>query len=170
MCGGFLIMKKDDNYFMKKALQEAKKAYLKDEIPIGAIIVKDDKIIARGHNLREASKDPTAHAEIIALKKACKKLNSWRIPGCKIYVTIEPCSMCAGAILWSRIDEVVYGSQDIKGGALGTTFNLYEQPNLNHYPMVKGGILKKECQNIIQDYFKRKRQEKNNEKRKNNGD
>lgn len=147
----------DDIYFMNEALKEAKKSYLLDEVPVGAIVVKDNKIIARGHNLREKKSDPTAHAEIVAIKKACKKLNSWRLVGCKIYVTLEPCSMCAGAIMWARIDEVIYGAKDLKGGALGTCFNLYEQKGLNHYPKIKKGILEQETSAILIDFFKNKR-------------
>lgn len=157
-------MKHSDEFYMKQALKEAWKAYQEDEVPIGAVIVKDDKIIARAHNKREASNDPTSHAEINALKKACKKLKSWRIPGCKIYVTIEPCSMCAGALLWARIDEVIFGAEDQKGGSLVTSFKLYEQPNLNHHPAVRGGVMRQECQDIIKGYFKAKREAKTHEK------
>lgn len=160
-------MEHNDIYYMKEALKEAKKAYFKDEVPIGAIIVKDDKIIARGYNKREASHDPTAHAEIIALRKASKKLNSWRMPNTKIYVTVEPCAMCAGAILWARIDEVIYGTYDDKGGAISTCFKLYEQPNLNHRPRIKSGVLQKECQTLIKNFFKDKRKVKKDEKKQN---
>lgn len=147
----------DDTYFMKEALKEAQKSYELDEVPVGAIIVKDNKIIARGHNLREKQFDPTAHAEIVAIKKACKKLKSWRLVNCKMYVTLEPCAMCAGAILWARIDEVVFGAQDLKGGALGTCFNLYEQKGLNHYPKIKRDVLKEETSRILSEFFKNKR-------------
>ena len=143
--------------FMKEALKEAQKASLKDEVPIGCVIVKDGKIIARGHNLRETTNDVTAHAEIVAIRKANKKLKSWRLEGCDIYVTIEPCSMCAGAILWSRFNKVVYGASDPKGGALESSFNLFEVPNINHHPIIVGGILKEETSVIIKDFFKRKR-------------
>ena len=147
----------DDIYFMKEALKEARKSYELDEVPVGAIVVKDNKIIARGHNLREKKHDPTAHAEIVAIKKACKKLESWRLVGCKLYVTLEPCSMCAGAIIWARLDEVIYGAFDLKGGALGTCFNLFEQKGLNHYPKIKSGILKDETSAILSEFFKNKR-------------
>ena len=147
----------DDIYFMKEALKEAKKSYALDEVPVGAVIVKDNKIIARGHNLREKKHDPTAHAEIVAIKKACKKMESWRLVGCKLYVTLEPCSMCAGAILWARIDEVIYGASDLKGGALGTCFNLYEQKGLNHYPKITKDVLKDETSRILSEFFKNKR-------------
>lgn len=162
MCGGFLMfMKSIHEKFMAAALKEAEKAYLKDEVPIGCVIVWENKIIARGHNLRERKNDPTSHAEIEALKKAAKKLNSWRLNECDLYVTIEPCAMCAGAILWSRIKTVYYGSKDEKGGALGSSFNLYEMPSLNHYPSVVNGICAQESAEILQRYFKSKRQNKN---------
>ena len=146
-----------DEKFMKAALTEAKKAYEKDEVPVGAVIVLNNKIIARGHNLREKSNDPTMHAEISAIRKACKKNKSWRLEDATIYVTVEPCAMCAGTILWTRMKKVVYGAKDLKGGALGTSFNLYEQPNLNHYPEVCGGVLEKECSSLIKNFFKQKR-------------
>lgn len=146
-----------DNYFMNEALKEAKKCLLKDEVPVGAVIVKDGKIIARGHNLREKSNDPTSHAEINAIRKACKKLKSWRLVGCKIYVTLEPCTMCAGALIWTRIDEIIYGASDLKGGALGSNFNLCEQEGFNHYPKIVRGVLKEETGSILSEYFRNKR-------------
>ena len=158
MCGGFCLgedMTREEKY-LKEALKEAKKALLKDEVPIGCVIVKDDKIIARGYNLRETKQDVTRHAEIVALEKACKKLNSWRLVNCELYVTLEPCPMCAGAIYQARINKVVYGAEDLKGGALGGNFNLYKE-KLNHYPEVVKGILKEECSSLISNYFKEKR-------------
>ena len=152
-------MKHNDEYYMKLALKQAMKAKQKDEVPVGAVIVKDDVVIARGYNLRESSFDPTSHAEINAIRKACKKMKSWRLEGATIYVTVEPCSMCAGAILWTRIKRVVYGAKDLKGGALGTTYNLYEIKNLNHYPEITSGVLKDECSSLISDFFKEKRQQ-----------
>ena len=119
-----------DEIFMKEALKEAAKARKKDEVPIGAIIVHNNKIIAKGHNLRETKHDALGHAEIIAIRKANKKLKSWRLVDCTIYVTVEPCSMCAGAILQSRIGRIVYGTEDIKGGALGSSYNLFESHTL----------------------------------------
>lgn len=142
---------------MNAALKEAKKAYEKDEVPVGAVIVLNDKIIARGHNLRESTNDPTMHAEIVAIRKACKKSKSWRLEGATMYVTVEPCAMCAGTILWARIKRVIYGAKDLKGGALGTSFNLYEQPNLNHYPEICGGVLENDCAELIRTFFKKKR-------------
>ncbi|MBO4856068.1 MAG: tRNA adenosine(34) deaminase TadA [Bacilli bacterium] len=146
--------------FMKEALKEARKAELIDEVPIGCVIVKDDKIIARGHNQRETNQDPTGHAEIIAIKKASKKLNSWRLEGCDIYVTLEPCIMCSGAIIQSRISKVYYGASDPKGGALGSSINVLDAQNINHHPEVISGVLKEECSSIITNYFKAKRQSK----------
>ena len=146
-----------DEIFMKEALKEAAKARKKDEVPIGAIIVHNNKIIAKGHNLRETKNDALGHAEIIAIRKANKKLKSWRLVDCTIYITVEPCSMCAGAILQSRIGRIVYGTEDIKGGALGSSYNLFEQKNINHIPEIEGGVLKEECSQIIKDFFKKKR-------------
>lgn len=153
-------MIEEDIYYMQLALREAKKALLKDEVPVGAVIVKDGQVIAKGHNLRESKQKTCSHAEIIAITKANKKLASWRLPGTTIYITIEPCSMCAGAILWSRIDRIVYGAKDIKGGALGSSYNLFDVPNINHRPTIKGGVLEEECQSIIKKFFKNKRMTK----------
>lgn len=146
--------------YMKEALKEAKKAELIDEVPIGCVIVKDDKIIARGHNQRETNQSPIGHAEIIAINKASKKLKSWRLEGCDIYVTLEPCIMCSGAIIQSRISKVYYGASDPKGGALGSSINVLEANNINHHPEVISGVLKEECSKIITNYFKLKRQSK----------
>ena len=145
---------------MKEALKEAKKAELIDEVPIGCVIVKDDKIIARGHNQRETNQSPIGHAEIIAINKASKKLKSWRLEGCDIYVTLEPCIMCSGAIIQSRISKVYYGASDPKGGALGSSINVLEAKNINHHPEVISGVMQEECSKIITNYFKQKRQSK----------
>ena len=145
---------------MKEALKEAKKAELIDEVPIGCVIVKDDKIIARGHNQRETNQSPIGHAEIIAINKASKKLKSWRLEGCDIYVTLEPCIMCSGAIIQSRISKVYYGAFDPKGGALGSSINVLETKNINHHPEVISGVMQEECSKIITNYFKAKRQSK----------
>ena len=145
---------------MKEALKEAKKAELIDEVPIGCVIVKDDKIIARGHNQRETNQSPIGHAEIIAINKASKKLKSWRLEGCDMYVTLEPCIMCSGAIIQSRISKVYYGAFDPKGGALGSSINVLEAKNINHHPEVISGVMQEECSKIITNYFKAKRQSK----------
>lgn len=145
---------------MKRALKEAQKALLIDEVPIGAVIVKDDKIIARGYNQRENKQDVTSHAEIEAIKKANKKLKSWRLVGCDIYVTVEPCIMCTGALIQSRIEHIYYGTEDYKGGAITSSIEVLNAKNINHHPEVEGGILREECSKIISDYFKNKRKEK----------
>lgn len=141
---------------MKEALLEAKKAFDKGEVPVGAVIVKDEKIIARAHNLREEKKDPTAHAEILALKKAAKVLGGWRLLGCTIYVTIEPCPMCSGAIIQSRISRVCFGANDYKAGACGSKVNLLDI-NFNHEVEITSGILEEECAEMMRDFFKKLR-------------
>jgi len=152
-----LIMYNIDEKYMAEALKEAVKSANFDEVPVGAVIVKDGKIIARGHNLREKSNDPTSHAEINAIRKACKKLNSWRLEDCTIYVTIEPCSMCAGTLLWTRIKKIVYGAKDLKGGALVSSYSLFDVKNINHHPEIVGGVLEEKCSRIMSDFFKSKR-------------
>lgn len=149
-------MDKDLKY-MRIALKEAQKAALLDEVPVGAIIVKDDKILARGHNLREKTNDPTSHAEVNVVRKASKKLNSWRLEDCTIYVTVEPCSMCAGTLLQCRIGRIVYGAKDPKGGAIESSLELFNSKNINHHPEIMGGVLQKECSSIISEYFRAKR-------------
>ena len=144
--------------FMKEAIKEAKKAELIDEVPIGCVIVKDDRIVARGHNVRETKKTPLGHAEIIAIDKASKKLGAWRLQDCDIYITLEPCIMCAGAIIQSRIRHVYYGAKDPKGGAIESSINVLEAKSINHHPEITSGILQEECSNIISQYFKRKRE------------
>lgn len=153
-------MSHSKEFFMKRALKEAQKALLIDEVPIGAVIVKDDKIIARGYNQRENKQDVTSHAEIEAIKKANKKLKSWRLVGCDIYVTVEPCIMCTGALIQSRIEHIYYGTEDYKGGAITSSIEVLNAKNINHHPEVEGGILREECSKIISDYFKNKRKEK----------
>lgn len=140
--------------FMKEALKEAKKAYDKLEVPVGCVIVKDGKIIARGHNLKETKQDTTKHAEMIAIQKASKKLNSWRLLDCEMYVTLEPCSMCAGAIIQSRIKKIYIGTLDEKTGAAGSVLNLFEDYPFNHKVEVETGILKTDCENILKAFFK----------------
>ena len=146
--------------FMKEALKEAKKAYDKLEVPVGCVIVKDGKIIARGHNLKETKQDTTKHAEMIAIQKASKKLNSWRLIDCEMYVTLEPCSMCAGAIIQSRIKKIYIGTLDEKTGAAGSVLNLFEDYTFNHKVEVETGILKTDCENILKAFFKELRKAK----------
>lgn len=131
--------------FMKEALKEAKKAYDRDEIPVGAVIVRDGKIIARAHNSKESSKNAVAHAEILAIQKACKKLESWRLLDCEMYVTLEPCPMCAGALINSRISKIYIGTDDEKTGACGSKLNLLQDYKFNHNVQVEKYILKEEC-------------------------
>ena len=140
--------------FMKEALKEAKKAYDKLEVPVGAVIVKDGQIIAKAHNLKEPKFDTTKHAEILAIQKASKKLNSWRLLDCEMYVTLEPCSMCAGALINSRIKKVYIGTSDEKTGAVGSVFNLLEDYTFNHKVEYEKGILKDECEEMLSSFFK----------------
>lgn len=151
-------MQQIDEKYMRLALKEAQKAAQIDEVPVGAIIVCDGKVIARAFNKREINNDPLGHAELIAIKKASKKLKAWRMSDCEIYVTVEPCPMCAGAIMWSRFKRVIYGTADPKGGATGEVFNLFDQKIVNHRPLITGGVLAAECKKIIQDFFRKKRQ------------
>ena len=157
MCGGFLNYMESHEIYMFEALKEAELAEREDEVPIGCVIVKDNQIIARAHNQRDKSHNPLGHAETLAIKKASEVLNDWQLVGCDLYVTIEPCLMCAGAIIQSRINRVVYGAPDLKGGAFGSSLNVLDAKNINHYPEVIGGVLEKECSQIIKDYFKSKR-------------
>lgn len=146
--------------FMKEALKEAKKAYNKLEVPVGAVIVKDGQIIARAHNLKESKKDTTKHAEILAIQKASKKLNSWRLLDCEMYVTLEPCTMCAGAIIQARVEKLYIGTMDYKTGACGSVLNVLEDYPFNHKVEYETGILKEECESILQKFFKELRKRK----------
>lgn len=148
-----------DIHYMKYAISRAKAAAKCDEVPIGAVIVKDDIIISTGRNMRESKRNALHHAEIIAIDRACKKLNAWRLNDCTLYVTMEPCPMCAGAIVNSRIKRVVFGCYDKKAGAMGSVFNMSEYP-LNHRYEVIGGVLENECASLLSDFFAqlRKRQ------------
>lgn len=147
-------MEKSEKYFMKQALKEAEKAYKKLEVPVGAIIVKDGKIIARGYNQKETKTDTTKHAEIIAIQKASKKLQSWRLIDCEMYVTLEPCSMCAGAIINSRLKKVYIGTMDKKTGAVGSVLNLFEDYTFNHKVESETGVMQEECEQILKKFFK----------------
>lgn len=146
--------------WMKEAIKQAKKAAQKDEVPIGCVIVKDDQIIARAYNKREMKQYSTAHAEILAIEKACKKLGSWRLEDCDLYVTLEPCPMCSGAIIQSRIRNVIFGAYDPKGGCMGSNMNINDVRGFNHYPDIEGGILQDECSRLLKDFFKAKRKKK----------
>ena len=154
------MKKKDASYYMSLALKEAEKAVAEDEVPVGAVIVCDDKVIARAHNRRDGLNMTYAHAEMLAINKANKKLGSWRMPECDIYITLEPCIMCMGAIIQSRIRNIYYGAKDLKGGAVISSINVLEAKNINHHPNVIGGIMEEECSKIISQYFKNKRKSK----------
>ncbi|MCR4440557.1 MAG: tRNA adenosine(34) deaminase TadA [Peptococcaceae bacterium] len=143
--------------YMKEALQEARKAMKNGEVPVGAVVVLNGEIIGRGHNRRESAHDPTAHAEILALREAGKKLNSWRLNGAVLYVTLEPCPMCAGAVLQSRIDRVVYGADDPKAGSAGTLLNILQFPGFNHQVKITGGVLAGEAAALLREFFERQR-------------
>lgn len=140
--------------YMKQALKEAEKAFKKEEVPIGAVIVKDGKIIAKAHNLKETKKNTICHAEILAIEKASKKLGAWRLQDCEMYTTLEPCSMCAGALINARIKKVHIGTMDEKTGACGSVLNLLEDYKFNHKVEIEKDILNDECKKILQDFFK----------------
>lgn len=143
--------------YMREALAEAEKAYSKGEVPIGAVIVQGEEVIARGHNLRETNADPTAHAEIVAMREAAKVLGGWRLSNCRIYVTIEPCPMCAGACVNARIDEVIYGAPDIRAGACHSIYSIPQDARLNHRCVVTAGVLEDECVGIMRRFFRERR-------------
>ncbi len=154
---------------MKEALKEAEKAAAMGEVPIGAVVVKDGIIIGRGHNKTETAKDPTAHAEMEAIRAASAVLGGWRLLGCDMYVTAEPCSMCAGAIVWSRIENLYIGTMDPKAGACGSVFNIVQEDKLNHQVNVTTGILQEECSRLLKDFFRslrRTRDQKPEEEKK----
>ncbi len=146
--------------FMKEALKEAIKAYEKKEVPVGAVIVKDGKVIARAHNVKEEKKDTTKHAEILVIGKASKKLESWRLSDCEMYVTLEPCSMCAGALINARIKKVYIGTMDSKTGACGSVLNLLEDYTFNHQVEVETGILQEDCEGLLKKFFRELRKTK----------
>lgn len=143
--------------FMLEAIAEANKAGQIGEVPIGAVIVKNGEIIGRGHNLRESTKDPLAHAEMIAIKQASEHLSAWRLLDCQLYVTLEPCPMCAGAILQARIPHLIYGATDRKAGCAGTLMNLLEDGRFNHYTKVTAGVMGEQCGALLTDFFRQLR-------------
>ncbi|MBM4088885.1 MAG: tRNA adenosine(34) deaminase TadA [Planctomycetes bacterium] len=144
-------------HFMRMALREAERARAEDEIPVGAVIVRDGQVVAEAHNQREQLRDPTAHAEMIAITQAAEMLRSWRLERCTLYVTLEPCPMCAGAILQARIPQVVYGAADPKAGAVASLLHLLDDPRLNHRCDVVSGILSGECGQILSEFFQHQR-------------
>ena len=153
-----------DEKYMKEAIKQAKKAYALGEVPIGCVIVHDGKIIARGYNRRNTDKNTLAHAEITAINKASKKLGDWRLEECSLYVTLEPCQMCAGAIVQARVTEVIMGSMNPKAGCGGSILNLLEMQEFNHQVIVRRGVLEEECSNLLTTFFKELRIRRKNEK------
>ena len=147
---------KNDEYYISEAINEARAAEELDEVPVGAVIVKDGKIIARAHNMRQTNKCATHHAEVLAIEEACRALGGWRLPDTTLYVTMEPCAMCAGAIINARIPRVVFGAHDLRFGAFGSLFDMSTLP-LNHKAEICGGVMGDECRDILSTYFKRKR-------------
>ncbi|KRN04229.1 nucleoside deaminase [Holzapfeliella floricola] len=167
-----MISKEDKQIFMQAAFSEAEKARQKDEVPIGAVVVKDSQIIGTGHNEREEKQDATLHAETTAIRMACEYLNSWRLEGCQLFVTLEPCPMCAGAIINSRIETVYYSAFDPKAGACGSVLDLFAVEKLNHHPRAYGGLYLDQGKQILKTFFQdiRKRQKLLKKGRKNNAD
>jgi tRNA(adenine34) deaminase len=147
----------DDERWMQEAIQQARLAEAIGEVPIGAVIVKDGNVVGAGYNLRETSLDPTAHAEMIAIRQASESLQAWRLTGCTLYVTLEPCPMCAGAILQSRVDRVVYGASDPKAGCVGTLMDLLQDSRFNHVSPWTSGVLHEECATLLTEFFRRLR-------------
>ncbi|MCI5836315.1 MAG: tRNA adenosine(34) deaminase TadA [Veillonellaceae bacterium] len=148
-----------DSDYMRQALAEAEQAYACGEIPIGAVIVCDGVVVGRGHNLRERLPDATAHAEILAIREACRRLNRWRLTGCTLYVTIEPCPMCAGAIVNSRLDRLVYGAGDAKGGGVESIFRIADHAALNHQVEIRAGVCEQECGDLMRNFFRERRKQ-----------
>lgn len=142
---------------MREALKEARKALEEGEVPVGAVVVHDGRIIARAHNQRETLRDPTAHAEMLAITQAAQAREAWRLNGCSVYVTLEPCPMCAGALVNARVDEVVFGPPDPKAGACGSVMNVAQAPKLNHQVEVVSGVLEAECGGLLTEFFRSRR-------------
>lgn len=161
-----MLKREEKEFFMREAIREAIKAESIGEVPIGAVVVKDGEVIGRGHNLRESSRNATTHAEMLAIQEANKTLNNWRLENCQLYVTLEPCAMCSGAIILSRIKELYYGPSDFKGGTAGTLMNLLEDERFNHQAYVEGGILEKECRELLTNFFSQLRDQKKKQKSK----
>jgi len=146
-----------DEYFMRLALREAARALEHDDIPVGAVVVKDGEVIGSGHNEREIRADPTAHAELIAVREAARALGSWRVLESVLYVTLEPCAMCAGAVVLARVPRVVFGAADPKAGAAGSVLDVLAEPRLNHRPQVESGLLAEECADLLRSFFASRR-------------
>jgi tRNA(adenine34) deaminase len=147
----------NDNYWMGLALEEAQKAFAIGEVPVGAVLVRGNELLARTHNLRETTGDPTAHAEILALRTAGERQGGWRLAGTTLYVTVEPCTMCAGALVWSRVERLVYGTADPKAGAVDSLFDLVRDSRLNHRLQVTASVRREECKALMQEFFRQRR-------------
>ena len=155
-----MMIAQEDQRWMQAAIAEAHLAEQLGEVPIGAVVVKEGQIIGRGHNLRESKHDPTAHAELEAIREACEQLGAWRLLDCTLYVTLEPCPMCAGAIVQSRLKRVVYGTTDPKAGCAGTLMNLLQEPRFNHETELTSGVLQLECAQLLTQFFRQLRKSK----------
>ena len=153
-------IERDDHYWMGRALRQAALAENRGEVPIGAVVVREGVAIGSGYNLREAAHDPTAHAELIAIRKAARRSGAWRLSGCTVYVTLEPCLMCMGAMILARIDRLVFGCRDPKGGAAGTLYDVSNDPRLNHRFPVTAGVREEECSRILSGFFSALRKQK----------
>lgn len=163
-------MTDSDMKYMKRAIRLAQKASRGQEVPVGAVIVRDGEIIGRGYNRRQSRQNALEHAEIMAIAQACRKTGSWRLEGCTLYVTLEPCPMCAGAIIQSRIKRVVFGASDPKGGAVISVVRLFDQPQWNHHPIYVSGLLETECSALLKSFFARRREEKRQAKASQKGE
>lgn len=161
-----MIKKDDHNVFMKAALEEAEKAFDKGEVPIGAVVVHNGEIIARAHNLRETNSHPLTHAEVLAIHHASEHFESFRLEDCTLYVTLEPCVMCSGAIIMSRVSHVVFGAYDPKGGTVKSLMELLDEPRFNHRPTVTAGVLETECSLLLKCFFKNLRQKKSQDRQR----
>ncbi len=160
-----MVTRQADHHYMGLALEQAKQAYALGEVPIGAVIVRDGDVIAQAHNRREMDHDPTAHAEVLAIRQAAMASGGWRLTGATIYVTIEPCPMCAGALIWARMTRLVYGGLDAKAGAVHSLMNLVQDQRLNHTLDVTAGVREDECTRLMRDFFARLRQKRNSSER-----
>lgn len=156
----------DNDFYMRKALELAEKAFEEDEVPIGAVVVRNGEIVGKGYNKRDSQKNAILHAETIAIYNACEKLGGWRLWECDLYVTVEPCPMCTGAIINSRIRNLYYGAKNPKGGACGSVVNLFDYP-FNHKPNITSGLLEEECSKIMTSFFLKVREQRKNEKKNN---
>jgi len=150
-------MSDTENKYMKLALREAQKAFDKGEVPVGAVIVLNDKVIAKAHNLKTSARQATHHAEILAIQKASRKINDWRLDQCEMYVTLEPCPMCAGALIQARLKRIIFGAYDLKGGSVVSCQRMFDVKGYNHYPEVKEGIMEQECSAMLTRFFKKMR-------------